>query len=69
VVERHLPAYIGPCEFAELGRQVAVRCPKELEHILQRAGAVWEPGSRRWLVQRRRIGPVIRALYHLTDGP
>ena len=39
MVERHLPAYIGPCEFAELGRQVAVRCPKELEHILQRAGA------------------------------
>ena len=41
---------------------VAVRCPRELTHILQRAGAVWEPGSRRWLVERRRIGPVIRTL-------
>ena len=27
----------------------------------QRAGGVWEPGSRRWLVDRRRIVPVIRA--------
>jgi hypothetical protein len=29
-----------------------VRCPKELAHIVQRAGGVWEPGSRRWLVER-----------------
>jgi hypothetical protein len=28
---------------------------------------VWEPGSRRWRVQRRRIGPVIRALERATD--
>jgi hypothetical protein len=42
-------------------RMVAARCPKELAHILQRAGGVWEPGSRRWLVDRRRIVPVIRA--------
>jgi hypothetical protein len=27
----------------------------------------WEPGSRRWLVDRRRIGPVIRALAAATD--
>jgi hypothetical protein len=26
-----------------------------------------EPGSRRWLVERRRIGPVIRALEATTD--
>ena len=44
-----------------------MRCPVELAHILRRAGAVWEPGSRRWLVQRRRIGPVIRALERATD--
>jgi hypothetical protein len=43
-----------------LGKLVAVRCPAELAHILHRAGAVWEPGSGRWLVQRRRIRPVIR---------
>jgi hypothetical protein len=38
----------------------------ELAH-LQRAGAIWEPGSKRWLVQRRRIGTVIRALERTTD--
>jgi hypothetical protein len=47
---------------------VAVRCPKELAHILKRAGGVCEPGSRRWLVDRRRIGPVIRALEAATDS-
>ena len=62
-----LPSRVGPCEFGELGKLVTVRCPKELAHILQRAGAVWEPGSRRWLVQRRRIGPVIRSLDRATD--
>jgi len=46
---------------------VAVRCPRELTRILQCAGAVWEPGSRRWLVERRRIGPVIRELEAATD--
>jgi hypothetical protein len=45
----------------------AVRCPKELAHILKCAGGVWEPGSRRWLVDRRRIGSVIRALEAATD--
>ena len=54
-----LPAHVGPCEFSTLGKLIAVRCPAELAHILRRAGAGWEPGSRRWLVQRRRIGPVI----------
>jgi hypothetical protein len=62
-----LPAHVGPCEFSEVGKRVAVRCPAELAHILRRASAVWEPGSRRWLAQRRRIGPVIRALERATD--
>jgi hypothetical protein len=62
-----LPAHVGPCEFNQLGKQIAVRCPRELDHVLRRAGAVWEPGSRRWLVQRRRIGPLLRALERATD--
>ena len=33
----------------------------------RRAGGVWEPGSRRWLIERRRLGPVIRALRQATD--
>jgi hypothetical protein len=55
------PHRIGPVEFAEFGRMVAVRRPQDFAHILQRAGGLWEPGTRRWLVERRRIGPVIRA--------
>jgi hypothetical protein len=62
-----LPARIGPAEFSELGGMVAIRCPSEFAHIMRRAGGLWEPGSRRWLVQRRRIGPVIRALERTTD--
>jgi hypothetical protein len=63
-----LPARIGPVEFAVFGRLVAVRCPQDFAHILQRAGGVWESGTRRWLMEGRRIGPVIRtpAAY---DGP
>jgi hypothetical protein len=62
-----LPARIGPVEFAKFGRMVAVRCPREFAHILERAGGMWEPGTRRWLVTRHRIGPVIRALERETD--
>jgi len=29
---------------------------------MRRAGGVWEPGARQWLIERRRIGPVIREL-------
>ena len=28
---------------------------------------MWEPGSRRWLIERYRIGPVLRALRRVTD--
>ena len=62
-----LPARIGPVEFGALGTWVTVRCPKELTPIIQRSGALWDPASRRWLVERRRIGPVIRELRKLTD--
>jgi hypothetical protein len=50
-----------------LGAMVAVRCPHEYGAVMLRAGGLWEPGSRRWLVERRRIGPVIRALQRATD--
>jgi hypothetical protein len=62
-----LPSRIGPVEFAEFGQMVAVRCPQEFDHILQHAGGMWEAGTRRWLVTRHRIGPVIRALERETD--
>ena len=62
-----LPARVGPAEFGQLGNLVAVRAPRELDGIFRRAGGAWEPGSRRWLIERRRIGPVIRALRRAAD--
>jgi hypothetical protein len=63
-----LPARIGPVEFGTLGGMVAVRCPREFDAIMRRAGGLWEPGSRRWLIEWRRIGPVIRSLQRVTDS-
>jgi hypothetical protein len=48
---------------------VAVRCPHDFDHPMRKASGQWKPGSRRWLVERRRIGPVIRALEATTDPP
>jgi hypothetical protein len=61
------PDRVGSVELVALGRLVAVRCPAKLEHILRRAGAKWEPDSRRWLVRRQRIASVVRALEAATD--
>src|SRR5690242_19000020 len=36
-----------------------VRCPSQYEGLMRRAGGVWELAARQWLVERRRIGPVI----------
>ena len=46
---------------------VAVRCPADLAPLMRRAGGTWEPGTRRWLIERRRIGPVLRHLRRTTD--
>ena len=45
---------------------MAVRCP-EFAHILRRAGGMWASGTRRWLVTRYRVGPVICALERETN--
>jgi hypothetical protein len=62
-----LPARIGPCEFGMLGTLVAVRCPRDLDPLMRKAGGQWEPGSRRWLIERRRMGPLVRELRRATD--
>jgi hypothetical protein len=67
MVEASLPTRIGPAEFSTLGAMVAVRCPSDLVPLVQQAGGLWEPGSRRWLVERRRMGPLIRNLRRSTD--
>jgi len=46
---------------------IAIHAPRELDGIFRRAGEAWEPGSRRWLIERRGAGPVIRALRKATD--
>jgi hypothetical protein len=34
---------------------------------MRQAGGQWEPGSRQWLIERRRIVPLIRRLERVTD--
>ena len=47
-----LPAHIGPAKFSDCGgAYIAVRCPTDFEPLMQRAGGLWEPGSRRWLMR------------------
>jgi len=47
VISAPIPTRIGPAEFAMLGGMIAVWYPAELAPLLPRAGATWEPGSRR----------------------
>jgi hypothetical protein len=61
------PSHIGPAALSALGRLVAIRAPRALDPLFQRAGGTWDPGARRWLLERRRLGPVIRALRQNTD--
>ena len=63
-----IPARIGPAEFSVFNpKWVAVRCPSDLDPLMRKAGGLWEAGSRRWLIERRRIGPLIRNLRRVTD--
>jgi hypothetical protein len=67
MIALNIPARIGPVEFGDLGALVAIRCPHEFDPVMRRAGGEWEPGSRRWLVERRRIGPVLHTLRRSVD--
>jgi hypothetical protein len=59
---------IGPCALEGWGAKwIAVRCPREHAALMRGAGGQWEPGRRVWLIGRRRIGPVMRALERVTD--
>ena len=62
-----LPLFVGPAALSAFGRLVAIRAPRELDPVFRRAGGAWDPGGRRWLLERRRLGPVIRALREVTD--
>jgi hypothetical protein len=65
--ETDLPARIGPVEFEAWGGMVAVRCPLDLDPLMRKAGGMWDPGLRRWLIEPRRMGPLIRNLRRTTD--
>ena len=48
--------------------------PPLAAEVGRRAGGLWEPGTRRWLVEWRRIGPVLReisgaSLIRCSGGP
>ena len=58
---------IGPCLFARLGGWITAECPRELDPLMRNAGGTRDPGARRWLLRRHRIGPVLRALRRRTD--
>jgi hypothetical protein len=62
-----VPVRVGPCGFEILGAMVAVRCPHDFDPLMRKAGGQWEPGSRRWLIERRRLGPLVRNLRRATD--
>jgi hypothetical protein len=62
-----MPMHIGPCQFSEHGAMVTVRCPSDFDPFMRQAGGLLEPGSRRWLVERRRLGPLVRNLRRVTD--
>ena len=61
------PVRIGPAEFSAMGSMVAVRCPRKLDPLMEKAGGQWDPSSKRWLVERRRINPLVRNLRRATD--
>jgi hypothetical protein len=63
-----VPSRIGPVEFEQFGAKwVAVRCPAAFDELMQVKGGVREAGSRRWLIPRWRINPLLRELRRATD--
>ena len=63
-----LPARIGPVELEPFGAKwVAVRCPSEFNELMRARNGLREAGSRRWLISRNRMGPLMRELRRVTD--
>lgn len=63
-----LPTQIGPYQLSSFGEKwIAVRCPSDYDPFMRQAGGLWDPGSRRWLIERRRLGPLVRNLQRATD--
>jgi hypothetical protein len=43
---------VGPCQLGELGAMITVRCPHDFDGVMLKAGGLWEPGRKRWLIER-----------------
>lgn len=54
-------------EQQDLPAMLVVRCPYDLDPLMRAAGGLWEPGGRRWLITRNRVGPLVRELRRATD--
>ena len=54
-------------EQQDLPAMLVVRCPHDLDPLMRAAGGLWEPGGRRWLFTRNRVGPLMRNLRRATD--
>jgi hypothetical protein len=65
--KRDVPKNIGPVVFGVGVGWVMVRCPRQYDDLMRRAGGTWDPGARQWLIEHRRIGPVIRELEREVD--
>jgi hypothetical protein len=50
-----VPLQVGPVHFETLGKLISVRCPREYAGMMRQHGGEWDPGARRWLIERRRI--------------
>ena len=61
-----VPPSIGPVVFGTLGvGWVMVRCPQQYDELMRRGRlGAWRA---QWLIERRRIGPVIRKLERTVD--
>jgi hypothetical protein len=62
-----LPRQVGPCQITWLGSLIAIRCPKDLDRIVGRTAATWEPGLGRWLVSPSRAAKLAPKLRRATD--
>jgi hypothetical protein len=63
-----VPGRIGPVELEPFGAKwVAVRCPSEFDGLMRSTGGLREAGSRRWLIARWRINPLVRELRRAND--
>ena len=63
-----IPRQVGPVRIEPFaGELVAVTCPRDFDPVMRKAAGLWQRHTRVWLLERRRLGPVVRALRAATD--